>query len=250
MSAPSCLLMQESDIPFRKVIRRKKFGRRPDAGAKTKLGKPAIEVANVGQRAPDGRCRCHRRLTRCVRPPRPCRPSKLRFEVEAQRWPGSSRSAFMARHIEQPCRRHSKPASMKILSRPSFSASCLHQARTRHDHRRYVGCHLAAASDLGSGGAQVLDAAVGARADEHAIDPPCMSTRRVPGFEIHIGERACPGLAAIRPAHSPGSGITSVIGSASSGWCPRSPSAESDAREVELVGRMSRPCRSAGAAIG
>ena len=26
-------------------------------------------------------------LIRCVRPPRPCRPSKLRFEVEAQRSP-------------------------------------------------------------------------------------------------------------------------------------------------------------------
>src|SRR5206468_2037111 len=31
-------------------------------------------------------------LTRCVRPPRPCRPSKLRFEVEAQRSPGPSTS--------------------------------------------------------------------------------------------------------------------------------------------------------------
>src|SRR5438045_8496691 len=69
-------------------------------------------------------------LTRWVRPPRPCRPSKLRFEVEAQRCPGSSRSAFMARHIEQPWMRHSKPASRKILSRPSFSAS----AFTRPEH--------------------------------------------------------------------------------------------------------------------
>src|SRR5690606_41682707 len=61
-------------------------------------------------------------LMRWVRPPRPCRPSKLRFEVEAQRCPGSSRSAFMARHMEQPGSRHSKPASMKIWSRPSSSA--------------------------------------------------------------------------------------------------------------------------------
>src|SRR3569623_212079 len=41
-------------------------------------------------------------LTRCLRPPAPWRPSKLRFEVEAQRSPGSNRSAFIARHIEQP----------------------------------------------------------------------------------------------------------------------------------------------------
>src|SRR5262249_12910456 len=48
-------------------------------------------------------------LTRCVRPPRPWRPSKLRFEVEAHRSPGSSLSGFMARHMEQPGSRHSKP---------------------------------------------------------------------------------------------------------------------------------------------
>src|SRR3989344_1148451 len=61
-------------------------------------------------------------LTRCERPPAPWRPSKLRFDVEAQRSPGSSRSAFMARHIEHPGSRHSKPACVNILSRPSFSA--------------------------------------------------------------------------------------------------------------------------------
>src|SRR6266851_3300830 len=63
-------------------------------------------------------------LTRCVRPPVPCRPSKLRLLVEAQRSPGFSLSGFMARHMEQPDSRHSKPASTKILSRPSRSAAC------------------------------------------------------------------------------------------------------------------------------
>src|SRR5207247_4317581 len=50
-------------------------------------------------------------LTRWVRPPAPWRPSKLRLLVDAQRSPGSSRSAFIARHIEQPGSRHSKPAA-------------------------------------------------------------------------------------------------------------------------------------------
>src|SRR5256885_327717 len=72
---------------------------------------PAIAVAA----ATDG-------LTRWVRPPAPCLPSKLRFEVDAQRSPGASTSGFMPRHIEQPARRHSKPASMKIRSSPSASA--------------------------------------------------------------------------------------------------------------------------------
>src|SRR5262249_42799991 len=35
--------------------------------------------------------------TRWVRPLNPWRPSKLRFEVEAQRLPGASRSGFIAR---------------------------------------------------------------------------------------------------------------------------------------------------------
>src|SRR5207344_1850681 len=61
-------------------------------------------------------------LTKCVRPPSPWRPSKLRFEVEAQRSPGERRSGFMPRHIEQPGSRHSNPASRKMRSRPSFSA--------------------------------------------------------------------------------------------------------------------------------
>src|SRR6202035_4379200 len=60
--------------------------------------------------------------TRWVRPLKPWRPSKLRFEVEAQRSSGNSLSGFIARHIEQPGSRHSKPALMKILSSPSASA--------------------------------------------------------------------------------------------------------------------------------
>ena len=60
--------------------------------------------------------------TRWVRPPRPWRPSKLRFEVEAQRSPGARMSGFMPRHIEQPAVRQSKPAAVNTRSRPSASA--------------------------------------------------------------------------------------------------------------------------------
>src|SRR5205085_2366769 len=61
--------------------------------------------------------------TRWVRPPRPWRPSKLRFDVDAHRSPGSSLSGFIARHIEHPASRHSKPAARKTVSSPSASAS-------------------------------------------------------------------------------------------------------------------------------
>ena len=56
----------------------------------------------------------HGGLTRCVRTPLPCRPTKLRLEVDAMRSPGLPISPFMPTHIEQPASRHSKPASLKI----------------------------------------------------------------------------------------------------------------------------------------
>src|SRR5208282_4150382 len=64
-------------------------------------------------------------LTRCVRPPRPCRPSKFRLLVDAQRSPGCRMSGFMPRHIEHPDSRHSNPASRKMRCSPSSSAACL-----------------------------------------------------------------------------------------------------------------------------
>ena len=70
-------------------------------------------------------------LTRWVRPPAPWRPSKLRLLVEAQRSPGSSRSAFIARHIEQPGSRHSKPAALKTSSQAFALGLLLHQAGAR-----------------------------------------------------------------------------------------------------------------------
>src|SRR3989442_6034697 len=68
-------------------------------------------------------------LTRCVRLSLPWRPSKLRFEVLALRSCGGRTSAFMPIHMLQPASRHSKPASRKILSRPSFSACDLNLDR-------------------------------------------------------------------------------------------------------------------------
>src|SRR5206468_7153865 len=64
-------------------------------------------------------------LAKKVRPPRPCRPSKLRFDVETAYCPGSSASPFMAMHIEQPGSRHSAPAARKMRSSPSASAARL-----------------------------------------------------------------------------------------------------------------------------
>src|SRR5215831_10400629 len=54
-------------------------------------------------------------LARCVRARGPCRPTKLRLEVDTERCPGATVSPLAARHIEQPGSRHSKPASMNTL---------------------------------------------------------------------------------------------------------------------------------------
>src|SRR6476619_316416 len=61
-------------------------------------------------------------LIRCVRAPLPWRPSKLRFDVEAQRSLAGTESPFLAAQLEQPDARQSKPAAIKILSSPSASA--------------------------------------------------------------------------------------------------------------------------------
>src|ERR1700704_1257814 len=50
---------------------------------------------------------------------------KLRLEVETEGGPGATVSPLAARHIEHPGSRHSKPASVKILSSPSATASRL-----------------------------------------------------------------------------------------------------------------------------
>jgi hypothetical protein len=47
-------------------------------------------------------------------PAAPWRPSKLRFEVDAQRSPGARMSGFIPRHIEQPALAPVEAGSRKI----------------------------------------------------------------------------------------------------------------------------------------
>ena len=128
-------------------------------------------------------------LTRWVRPPLPWRPSKLRLDVEAHRSPGDRMSGFIPRHMEQPATRQSKPASLNIRSSPSASAWALTRAEPRHHHGVNVRVHFAALDHLG-GGPQVLQARVGAGADEHPVQLN-LGNRGV-GFQIHVGQRPFP----------------------------------------------------------
>src|SRR3546814_8820179 len=67
-------------------------------------------------------------LIRWVRPPIPCRPSKLRLVLDAQRSPGARLSSFIARQSEQPERRHSNPASMTMRSIPDRKSTRLNSS--------------------------------------------------------------------------------------------------------------------------
>ena len=72
-----------------------------------------------------------------MRPPAPWRPSKLRFEVEAQRSPAARMSGFMPRHIEQPASRHSKPARGEDAVEALVLRLALDLRRAGDDHRAH-----------------------------------------------------------------------------------------------------------------
>ncbi len=110
----------------------------------------------------------------------------------------------MPRHMEQHGSRHSNPASSSTRSSPSCLRLLLHQARAGHHQRAHAGGHLAARGHRG-GGADVLDPAVGATADEHHVDRhvlPASARASAPC------SRACAASAPAppRPRRSAGSG--------------------------------------------
>ena len=138
------------------------------------------------------------------RPPLPWRPWKLRFEVLMPYCPGSSWSPFMAMHIEQPDSRHSAPAARKTSSQALALGLGLDLLGAGDDEHPQPS---ATCRPLQHGGrrAQVLDPAVGARADEDDVDR--LAGDRLAGLEAHVVEGALEAapLGRVRPAR-PGSG--------------------------------------------
>ena len=122
-----------------------------------------------GRRGPGGLRNCGWRSRRCARPARACRRS----------WP---------EHMEHPAERHSNPASRNILSRPSCSACSF----TRPEPGTTMAPTWAATLRplaMAAARAQILDAAVGARADEHAV-------------HLHFATAACRASNPYRPARA------------------------------------------------
>ncbi len=97
-------------------------------------------------------------LTRCVRPPRPWRPSKLRLLVEAQRSPGSQNVRI---HSEAHGAAGLAPIEACFLEdyvEAFFFRLRFHGLRAGNDHRADMRRDLVAGADAG-GSAQVFNAA-------------------------------------------------------------------------------------------
>ncbi len=77
---------------------------------------------------------------------------------------------------------------------PFFFSLLLHLSAAGDDHGADVFRHVVTADDSG-GGTQIFDAAVGAGADEYAVQ--CQRLHRLAGFQTHVFERLSGGFALI-----------------------------------------------------
>ena len=107
-------------------------------------------------------------LIRCVRAPGPCRPRKLRLEVEATRSPRGRDLAIGAEAHGAAGLAPVEAGLAEDAVQPLRLRLALHRRRSRHHPGGHASRDAAAARD-GGGGAQILDAGIGAGADEDAV---------------------------------------------------------------------------------
>ena len=149
--------------------------------------------------------------TRCVRPPLPWRPSKLRFDVDAHRSPGRElvgvhRQAHRAPGlppVEPGGDEHLvEPLGLGLAPSPSSSPARPACARRR--------AHVRPGGDRG-GGAQVLDARVRARADEHGVDRDLAHRRaRLQAHVARAPARRCRGRRRRRTSRATGTASSMI----------------------------------------
>ncbi len=124
--------------------------------------------------------------TRWVRPPLPCRPSKLRLDVEALRSPGCQ---LVGVHTQAHRAAGAAPLATGLLEH-HVEALVLglepHPHRSGYDEQPCVLRDVAALEHLGRG-PQVLDPSVGARADEHGVHGDL--AHRGAGGQAHVLQR-------------------------------------------------------------
>ncbi len=108
-------------------------------------------------------------LTNSVRAPFPWRPSKLRLLVLMEYCPAATVSPFIPRHIEQPDSRQSAPALLKISARPKASA-CRLICCEPGTMSKCTPCATLRPLRICCSRLQILQAPVGATADENHVD--------------------------------------------------------------------------------
>ena len=158
--------------------------------------------------------------TRWVRPPRPWRPSKLRFDGGRAPLAGGELVGVHGQAHRAARLPPVEAGGGEDLVEALGLGLVLHRERAGHDHGPHAGLDRAALGHRG-GGPQVLDAAVGARADEHGVDRDVAHRRA--GGEAHVLEGPGGGVALRRGRRTTsGSGTAPSSGDRPGrGWCPR-----------------------------
>ena len=199
------------------------------------------EVPHVHEVTGDGRRRRHRRTDQMGATALPLAALEVAVRGRGAALPGSSRSA-VHRQAHRAARLAPLEARLaKEHVEPLLLGLPLHQARARHDHGLLDGVGDLAPLDDRRGRAQVLDARVRARADEHPVETD-VGDRGV-RLEVHVGERAADavGTSCARPRARRGSARGRRPGRPSPGRCPRRPAARWWPRRCARRDRTRRP---------
>ena len=162
-------------------------------------------------------------------------------------WPGDSWSPFIAMHIEQPASRHSAPADLKILARPSDSASRFTSSLAGHDHQPDAVGDMATL-EHGRREPEIADPTVRARADEDDVD--LLAEDRLARAQVHVLERVLERSPLGGSAWSAGEGTRLVIGMPIPGFVPYVTIGSSASASMVIVRSNVAPSSVGSGAIG
>jgi hypothetical protein len=180
-------------------------------------------ITNIGKMAGDRRRCRHGRTHQMGAATGALPPLEIAIRGRGATLARIRRSSFMARHIEQPGWRHSKPAAVNILSRPSASAWRLDQTGTRN-HQRQL--------DIGGDMATPGHGAAARRSSMRELVQEPMKTlsmaiwsMRMRGVRpMYCRARSTPSLLT-GSLKSSGAGTKPSMGAPFRARCPRSPAA-------------------------
>ncbi len=144
-------------------------------------------AARIGQMAVDRRCRHHGGTHQVGPASRALAPLKVAVGAGGAAFAGAQYIVVHGQAHRTSRLQPFEPGRKKDAVEPFGFRRAPHAARPRHDHRANTRCDVPAADHVSSG-AQILNAGIGARTDEGALDRDVgeAGSRR----EVHIGESA------------------------------------------------------------